>query len=113
MSRNIAFVWLLLLGTTEAADVLTTGVGGMRGASEASPVAATLVATGGLLEFAFVKALLVSSLGLVLYLTWRWAARGAGPRWLYEVSLLTARLGAILAALVGLHNAVVLTTLPR
>ena len=101
-----------MLGTIEFTDILTTAIGHARGAVEAMPVSAAVIADGGMVMFVAVKMALVIAVASAILLSLRWSERGTpGADALFTFTLWSVRIATVALALVSLHNAVLLTSL--
>jgi hypothetical protein len=102
----------VLFAVSQSTDAITTAVDRSRGAIEAMPASAFLLANGGPLRFWVLKLLLVVAIGAALLLATRWLRRDApGAARIYRVVLLATQIATVIAALVSLQNAVLGTTL--
>jgi hypothetical protein len=97
----------------EFTDILTTAIGHAEGAIEAMPVSAAVIASGGIAMFVIVKLGLVLAVATAVFLALRWMERGTpGASTLFNFTLWSVRVATVALALVSLHNAVLLTSLP-
>lgn len=112
MGQRASITWIGLLGVIEFTDILTTAIGHSRGAVEAMPVSAAVIASGGIVMFIAVKMALVIAVATAILLALRWTQRGTpGASTLFSFTLWSVRVATVALALVSLHNAVLLTTL--
>ena len=113
MGHRASLVWIALLGAIEFTDILTTAIGHSVGAIEAMPVSAAVIASGGMELFVVVKLALVLGVAAAILLALRWMRRGRpGAGTLYTFTLSSVRVATVALAIVSLHNAVLLTSLP-
>ena len=112
MGQRASITWIGLLGVIEFTDILTTAIGHAKGAVEAMPVSAAVIATGGIVMFIVVKMGLVIAVATAIFLALRWMERGTpGATTLFSFTLWSVRVATVALALVSLHNAVLLTSL--
>ena len=112
IGHRSSITWIALLGVIEFTDILTTAIGHSKGAVEAMPVSAAVIASGGIVLFIVVKMALVIAVATAIILALRWTERGTpGASTLYTFTLWSVRVATVALALVSLHNAVLLTTL--
>jgi hypothetical protein len=112
MGQRASITWVGLLGVIEFTDILTTAIGHAKGAVEAMPVSAAVIASGGIVMFIVVKMALVIAVATAIFLALRWMERGTpGASTLFVFTLWSVRVATVALALVSLHNAVLLTSL--
>lgn len=112
MGQRASVTWIGLLGAIEFTDILTTAIGHAKGAVEAMPVSAAVIASGGIVMFIVVKMALVIAVATAIFLALRWAERGTpGASTLFTFTLWSVRVATVALALVSLHNAMLLTSL--
>jgi len=113
VGHRASITWISLLGVIEFTDILTTAIGHAEGAIEAMPVSAAVIASGGIGMFVVVKVALVVAVATAVFLALRWMERGTpGASTLFNFTLWSVRVATVALALVSLHNAVLLTSLP-
>ena len=108
---RLGTVWLSLLALTQVSDLWTTGIDRARGAVEALPLTAMLLAEGGIAQLATFKALLLAAAAIALVLTLRWRRRSGAGVALHQFVLFVCRITAVATAVVSLHNAVLFTSM--
>ena len=105
-------MWIALLGAIEFTDIVTTAIGHARGAIEAMPVSAAVIASGGIVLFIVVKLVLVAAVAAAVLLASRWMRHERpGGATLFAFTINSVRVATVALAVVSLHNAVLLTTL--
>jgi hypothetical protein len=110
--RITAPIWLVLFALSQSTDAVTTAIDRSRGAIEAMPASAWLLASGGPVRFWTLKLLLVVAIGAALLLATRWLRRDVpGAARLYRLVLLATQIGTVIAAVVSLQNALLASTL--
>jgi hypothetical protein len=109
-----SLLWICLLAAIEAMDILTTDVGRARGAIESMPISAAVMAEGGIALFIVVKLALVAAGATAVLLAGLWVRNDRpGAGWIYVFTLSAIRVTTAVLAIVALHNAVLLDSLPR
>lgn len=106
-------VWIGLLWAIECTDILTTALGRAEGAIETMPISAAVMNEGGMGLFVAVKLALVAAgaIAVLLALGWRRSGRpGADVVFAFAISAI--RVSTVALAIVSLHNAVLLQSLP-
>jgi hypothetical protein len=112
VAQRASITWIGLLAAIEFTDILTTAIGHAKGAVEAMPVSAAVIANGGIAMFVMVKLGLVVAVASAILLALRWMVRGTpGATTLFNFTLWSVRVATVALALVSLHNAVLLTSL--
>jgi hypothetical protein len=113
VENRATIVWITLLGAIEFMDIWTTAIGRAHGAIESMPISAAVLAEGGLILFIAVKLALVGGVAGAVLLALRWMRHGRpGASALYAFSLSSIRVATVALAIVSLHNAVLLSSLP-
>ena len=107
-----SLVWISLLASIEAMDILTTAAGRAHGAVESMPISAAVMNEGGIALFIAVKLALVAAGAAAVLLALLWVRNGRpGAEWVYAFSLSAIRVTTVALAIVALHNAVLLQSL--
>lgn len=105
-------VWISLLTSIEAMDIMTTAAGRAHGAVESMPISAAVMNEGGMALFIAVKLALVAAGATAVLLALLWVRNGRpGAGWVYAFSLSAIRVTTVALAIVALHNAVLLQSL--
>lgn len=113
MTNRATLLWIALLGAIEFTDILTTAIGRAHGAIEAMPMSAAVIDQGGLIAFIAVKLALVAAVAVAVLLALRWMRHGRpGAGALYAFTLSSIRVATVALAIVSIHNAVLLHSLP-
>lgn len=108
-----SFVWISLLGAIEAMDILTTNIGRAYGAVESMPISAAVMNEGGMALFIIVKLALVVSSAIAVLLAGLWVQHDRpGAGWVYFFTISAIRVTTVALAIVSLHNALLLQSLP-
>lgn len=110
MEAKLAAIWVGLLGVFQVTDLGTTALDRARGAVEAMPATAAVL-EAGFGHLAAVKLMLVAAAAVAAILTLRLSRRTRAGAALFRYVLNVCRVGAVAAALVSLHNAMLFTTL--
>jgi hypothetical protein len=106
-------VWISLLAAIESMDILTTNMGRAQGAVESMPISAAVMNEGGMALFIVVKLALVIAGAAAVLLALLWVRSGRpGAGWVYTFTISAIRVTTVALAIVALHNAVLLQSLP-
>ena len=105
MDGRLAAIWITLLGFAQLTDLASTALDKARGAVEATPLTASILAADGIARLALLKLLLVVAVAMAFLITIRWSHRRPLGLAAHRYVLNGCRITAVVGALVSLHNA--------
>ena len=105
MDARLAALWIGILGFAEFTDLASTALDKARGAVEATPLTASILAANGIARLALLKLLLVVAVAMAFVITLRWSRRGPMGVAAHRFVLNGCRITAVVGTLVSLHNA--------
>ena len=108
-----SLLWISLLAAIESMDILTTHIGQAYGAVESMPISAAVMHEGGMALFIAVKLALVLAGAIAVLLAQLWVrSERPGAGLVYAFTISAIRVPTVALAIVSLHNAVLLQSLP-